>query len=669
MKTKKIISVLLSCVMVLGLMPSLSFTAYAANVDYTGYSSIEKAGAGDVISLTKNEIVTRSTGTTQIYVKQSCTLNGKGYSFTGNPSSTGNLLYDYSGAKTFNLTNITLSSNNGRILNPRINGSVYNADSSVTFNGGTCRWSGGLAEINSGATLNLNGSDVNGLRSSGSGGAFNNNGTVNLNYTGSDNTIENCFASSNGGVATIGGSGKMTVTDATITNNSANGKGGAIYLSNGGTLTLKGDTNITGNKVSDAENNIYLASGAVITLDGFTGSAGVTTANAPVFKSPVKIATGATAQDATRVTSDNNNYFVEFNADDDCLYLCAPAPTGVAEVNGVGYETLEEAISAASTGDTVTLLKDVDFRETYNWGVAHYIDLSGKTLDLDGHRIDVRNFGVIWTGQDFTIKDGTFVGEKRTSTSYGMHVYGKDNNGPDLGDSPKTGDVPVENATLENLTIVGGVNIWYAENVVLRNCNVTGQNYYAVWANSGSDVTIESGSYTSDCAKTNAILGASKENLPEGKMTVEGGNFTVPSGKELVLTSHAYKNVKISGGTYNVPVPQDNWAEGYVGTTTPDTQGKYTVTKTENAVSITVDSTIKTNFYLDNDYPETAYVKTTYNANSNATQTADFTTQTKQISELGRVTGGDYAGYYTLSVPQAPAQITEDIIVEVYAAD
>ncbi|MBO5495441.1 MAG: hypothetical protein J5964_06965, partial [Eubacterium sp.] len=46
-----------------------------------------------------------------------------------------------------------------------------------------------------------------------------------------------------------------------------------------------------------------------------------------------------------------------------------------------------------------------------------------------------------------------------------------------------------------------------------------------------------------------------------------------------------------------------------------------------------------------------------------------FTTQTKQISELGRVTGGDYAGYYTLSVPQAPAQITEDIIVEVYAAD
>ncbi len=351
---------------------------------------------------------------------------------------------------------------------------------------------------------------------------------------------------------------------------------------------------------------------------------------------------------------------VEF---DSATNTFAPAADYVAEVNGVGYETLEGAIAAANTGDTVTLLKDIDFRESYPWGTAHYIDISGITLDLDGHRIDVQNFGVIWTGKNFTIKNGTFVGEKRTSTSYGLHVYGKDNTTDNLGDLPQAADVPVQNAVLEDLTIVGGANIWYAENVVLKNCQVTGQNYYAVWANYGSDVTIESGTYTSDCVKTNGVLGAQNNAEAGGSLKVTGGDVTVPANKNLVYKSSG--DVAISGGTYNVVVPQKYCANGYIPVTEPNAQGKYTVKQAEVAANFTLDGSVNFNLYLDKDYPADYTVDLTYNHASNVSETAAYATDSVTLADLDVYSGpeSDYQGYYTFSIKQAPAQIGDDITI------
>ena len=89
-----------------------------------------------------------------------------------------------------------------------------------------------------------------------------------------------------------------------------------------------------------------------------------------------------------------------------------------------------------------------------------------------------------------------------------------------------------------------------------------------------------------------------------------------------------------------------------------------------NGVSITVKSTIENNFYLDKKYPSTAYVKLVYNENSNATETPSTTSEIKPITSLDTYTGeGTYAGDYTVSIPQAPAQITENITVAVYATE
>ena len=324
-KKKRILGILLSLALVLGLMPGMGLTAQAAEITYESTNSIENASSGDTIKLSKNETITATKGNSSnraIYLKTSITLDGNGYSFTcnGNSKGVGNFFYEQDSSKTFNATNITFITSNCRTFNPRLKGTVFNADSTVAFKGeGSCGWEGGLAEITNAATLNLNGSAVDGVKSKGNGGAFHikagssGGGSVNLNYTGyADHQITNCESGGNGGVAYVNANGKLTITDAVIQGNSANTSGGAIYLAKGGLLTLKGNTVITGNKANGNENNIYLASGATITLDGFTGKAGVTTAVAPAADSPVKIAAGAVAADAARITSDNSDYYVAF---------------------------------------------------------------------------------------------------------------------------------------------------------------------------------------------------------------------------------------------------------------------------------------------------------------------------------------------------------------------
>gem|GEM_PF-5878939 len=363
----RIVSFLMVLSLVIMTMPGMEVKAE----NYRDYRSFEEDVAeGGTITLTQDVTVSMPSGRSgnMIFVKRSCTLNGNNHSFEGADTSTNvNLLIshantNYSGA-TFNLTNITLKSNRCRMINPR-NSMVFNADSTVMFEQGhnILGWGGALAEIDSGATLNLNGSTVDGIKSGGSGGALNikENGTANLNYTGyTSHQITNCVASGQGGVANIQNGGSLTITDATIRNNSAVSNGGAIYLEDGGVLTLKGNTNITGNTVSGSANNIYLAPNAVITLDGFTGSAGVTTESAPTTTSEIKIATGATVADATRITPDNTSYFVRYKSADRCLYLTSvdPASSVTDMINSLPSEqdiTLgdQDAIEAARTAYT-----------------------------------------------------------------------------------------------------------------------------------------------------------------------------------------------------------------------------------------------------------------------------------------------------------------------------
>ena len=110
---------------------------------------------------------------------------------------------------------------------------------------------------------------------------------------------------------------------------------------------------------------------------------------------------------------------------------------------------------------------------------------------------------------------------------------------------------------MEDITANGGINVFNSTNVVLKNVNVTGTGYYAVWCDENGHVTVESGSF-----KTNGdtVVGLTTN---ESELKIKGGNF-VTNGKPLVLENGNQFGIPvISGGNFDVPVDEKYCAEGF----------------------------------------------------------------------------------------------------------
>ena len=94
----------------------------------------------------------------------------------------------------------------------------------------------------------------------------------------------------------------------------------------------------------------------------------------------------------------------------------ADETTGVAEVNGIYFNSLEKAIGAALKGDTVTLVKDVNDTISIAAGKSIVLDLAGKTLTSPS---DSKVYGEL-TIEDSSNSTGTFVSEKSVSVDRGI---------------------------------------------------------------------------------------------------------------------------------------------------------------------------------------------------------------------------------------------------------
>lgn len=209
----------------------------------------------------------------------------------------------------------------------------------------------------------------------------------------------------------------------------------------------------------------------------------------------------------------------------------------IANVDGVNYVSLQEAIDAAkeeSSDHTIRFKKDVDLTNT---GV---VDVSGLTLDLEGHIISAVNFSLIFEGHDFIIKNGSFDAK---GGSYALFI----------GDEGEKNN----HVVIENLTLMGGINIYNTTNVFLRNLNVMGSDYYAVWCDENGHVTIESGIYST---RGTAVFGLAKGGNPS--LLIEGGMFNT-NGRDLVLGGE-YSKPEIRGGIFDVEVASEYCAEGFI---------------------------------------------------------------------------------------------------------
>lgn len=204
------------------------------------------------------------------------------------------------------------------------------------------------------------------------------------------------------------------------------------------------------------------------------------------------------------------------------IFFAAPGQAWADEVS-----TPDEFVAKAAdpTVTSIEITTDMDMSG------KHFIDVSGKTIDLGGHVISNDNFSFGLQGSDFTVENGTF--EVNGGGSYALFI----------GDSIATDDVVVENVTCR-----GGINVYNSTNVVLRNVDVTGTGYYAVWCDEAAQVTIESGSFTSPGP---AVLGlATGDN--DQKMTIEGGSFTTAEGKPLVNEQNGAAALPvITGGIFD----------------------------------------------------------------------------------------------------------------------
>ncbi len=294
------------------------------------------------------------------------------------------------------------------------------------------------------------------------------------------------------------------------------------------------------------------------------------------------------------------------------------AESPVAQIGDKQYASLEDAIDAASSGDTVTLLNDITMTD----GIL--LDKGAEstiTLDLNGFTYTVKE-GANISNRGFKIQSGTLnvtdsseaqTGEmiaegSGTTSSNGTGAYG-------IFRVEANGHLNVENVTLKNsrpwglnvkvcggsatLTNVeiissygGGIEVTEANlgehsqkgQATMNNCTVTQTGYFdhcssAVSVSGGSKLTVNGGTYTSDgvalyvfssggdievldgsfTGKKNVIRAEiDTQTYPEytGSVQIKNGNYT----GSFQITSPA--SLAITGGIFTND-PKNYLASGY----------------------------------------------------------------------------------------------------------
>lgn len=231
---------------------------------------------------------------------------------------------------------------------------------------------------------------------------------------------------------------------------------------------------------------------------------------------------------------------------------------GMVAVNkntGAQYATLEAAVAAASAGDTVMLLADIDLG-SHARNAHDDIVLEGITLDLNGKTIRGFNNGVRYSGSNAVIKNGTFDFVAAEATpSYALSIGSWTD-----GVAKSTG------MQLENLTVNGGINVDNAD-VTLTDVTINqgAGAYYCLWVDedNNASATFVSGTINAG-ANATAVFGVAKASsgtTTDGTLNVQGGTINA-NGEKLVLASG--NHIQVSGGSFDVAVPEADCATGFI---------------------------------------------------------------------------------------------------------
>ena len=390
--------------------------AYLATVGKTSYYTMEEAfkaqtASGEPIVMLRD--YTTGSPFNSGTINRTVDLNGYTWTCTGTDTN--------SAAFEINYSDVTLTVKNGKIVSSQLVGLIPSAM------GGTIKYdnAGLVFEDVVMTTTAHSGIETNGN---------NTNDTVTLK-----NSTLNV---PNGYGIYFPSSGALNIENSII-----NAKTMGVQVCSG-SLNITGEStaiDVTGGPVDKTENDGAIQDGAAISIVNRTGYKGLGDVTVTGGKFTAKA-----GNKAIKAYDWANNTETEFTANKTVAVsggtfssavpegLCAPGfiPTTngdgtygvkagvyVAEVNGVAYATLSEAIAAAKDGDTVKLLRDINTPEiSYMISKSLTIDLNGMTVTGSGYdavfQIDNADAKVV-------IKNGKVVAVEQSGSAgkYTMAIW------------------------------------------------------------------------------------------------------------------------------------------------------------------------------------------------------------------------------------------------------
>ena len=311
-----------------------------------------------------------------------------------------------------------------------------------------------------------------------------------------------------------------------------------------------------------------------------------------------------------------------------------------AAIGSTGYATLKDAIDAAQAGDTVTLMKDVDMRAYFSATSTRFPISRSITIDGQDHTITVggRGFGVgmnATSNIDVTFKDVTVansgsdarcIDTRGNLNSLTLDHVTLDTNGASGttqpltigGNQSSTATVVIKNGskiqtnddgtayyaiitfnpvnmTITDSTIKGWACI-YAKGKVssagsagsvftITDSELVSKSVYSGTSNAFSMLQVEDNNVTFNITNTKIDINATGDQ-PQAIVGTSGLQTDVTAnlgeGNEVTLSGKAtFKNNTgnpvVSGGTFNVEVPEEVCADGMIPATLDEATGKYGV--------------------------------------------------------------------------------------------
>ena len=548
-------------------------------------AAINAAQAGDVIVLLADAEITATTNITK-----SITINGNGFKVTQSDDFAGNaanVVFDVYGGVTATFTNVVFDGIKTVGLIRTVGAdlvmdgcTVQNFEQTVAQ--GILRLACGNATITNSNFLNNKCTMV-----------------VSFGFDAANDTdvlvIDNCVFEGNTCSSTAvvyfanGDYGKVTGTKFLNNNVSSTGNAATLYMGWGAGYEVKGCT-FDGNYVTTTSAtakrfaSAIFCDGCVVNNNVFGTNTAIR--NGEVISTVVAVAAyyGAADVSGNYWNGGEPVYTVEYTRNEVTLnsyYTEYDAQTGtlsgevrldfVAEVDGVKYGSLQDAINAAN-GKTVVLLENVVLEDTLviAEGVTVTLDLNGFVIS--GVSGAAAASAVIVNRGYLTVKDSV-GGGKITSQALVPDTDWDSAQGTFPSYANNTinnhGTLVLESGILENTSAAGGatytVDNYGNGQIVVNGGQILNQYNMAirVFANGNvsASVTVNGGEIVGTRAIWIQLPNSNAEIAPEVALTVTGGVLTGTkldnAGNTLVIYSYSYGNnmkgvsLNISGGTFN----------------------------------------------------------------------------------------------------------------------